>query len=96
VAEIGGQNYPLTVVHHMNPLFEPNEAENLDADCEDAPQRFRAMSDLIEPAVQTDWVEQELANSDGDRVFMVSTEEPVSVGQVVREAPWRRAMEEEL
>jgi hypothetical protein len=80
----------------MNPLFEPNEAENLDADCEDAPQRFRAMSGLIEPTVQTDWVEQELANSNGDRVFTVSVEEPISVGQVVREAPWRRAMEEEL
>jgi hypothetical protein len=96
VAEIGGQNSPMSGVQQMNPLFEPSEAENLDADCEDAPLRFREMSNLIGPAVQPGRVKRELANSDGDRVFTVSVEEPVSVGQAVREASWRRAMEEEL
>jgi hypothetical protein len=40
VAEIVGHNSPLTVVHHMNPLFEPDEAKILDVDCEDVPLRF--------------------------------------------------------
>jgi hypothetical protein len=75
VAEIGGQNSPMSGVQQMNPLFEPSEAENLDADCEGAPLRFREMSDLIGPAVQPGRVERELANSDGDRVFTVSAEE---------------------
>jgi hypothetical protein len=80
VAEIGRQNSSLTVVHYMNPLFEQDEPENLDANCEDVPLMFRAMSDLIGPAVQTGRVKRELANGDGDRVFTVSAEEPTSVG----------------
>jgi hypothetical protein len=96
VVEIGGQNSPLIVVHHMNDLFKSDEAKNLDADCEDVPLRFQAMSNMIGLAVQTGWVVRELANSDGDSVFMVSAEEPASVGQAVSEAPWHWAMEEEL
>jgi hypothetical protein len=54
------------------------------------------MSDLTGPAVQIGQVKRELANIDGKHVFTVSAEEPASVGQAVREAPWRRAMEAEL
>jgi hypothetical protein len=74
VVEIDGQNSPLIVVHCMNPLFELDEAENLDADCEDAPLWFREMCDLISTAVQTGWVKRELANSDGNCVLTVSAE----------------------
>jgi hypothetical protein len=54
------------------------------------------MSDLTGPAVQIGQVKRELANIDGKHVFTVSAEEPASVGQAVREAPWHRAMEAEL
>jgi hypothetical protein len=56
----------------MDPLFESDEAENPDADSEDVPLHFQAMSYLIRPLVQHGRVMRELANSDGDHMFIVS------------------------
>jgi hypothetical protein len=85
-----------TGVHHFNPLFDPEDEENLDADCDDAPLHLRRMSEIIRPAVPPGRVDCELANNEDDRVYTVSAEEPTSVTQAAREVPWCRAMEEEL
>ncbi|KAG8088556.1 hypothetical protein GUJ93_ZPchr0010g7438 [Zizania palustris] len=62
-----------------NPLFEPDEEENLDADFDDAPLWFHLMSELVGTGVPPGRVEWELANSENDRVYTASAEEPSSV-----------------
>ncbi|WVZ75580.1 hypothetical protein U9M48_023619 [Paspalum notatum var. saurae] len=67
----------------------PPGVENLDADYDNEPLRFRAVNDFIGDASPPG---QAVRNLDGE-LFMASAEEPRSLGEAEVDARWRRAME---
>jgi hypothetical protein len=80
--------------HYDNPLFDVDD-EHLDTDYNNEPLWFRSMSDLTGPAVPPGQVPCELSNSESDRLFAISVEEPTTVAEAVQVMMWHRAMMEE-
>jgi hypothetical protein len=74
---------------------EPDE-DDLDIDHDDAPLRLHAMDEVLGAATLMGYAARELSRGGDDCLFIVSTEEPGSVGQAIQEVVWRKAMEEEL
>jgi hypothetical protein len=54
------------------------------------------MDDVLGAATPPGYAARELSRGGDDRLFIVSAEEPGSVGQAIQEVVWRKAMEEEL
>jgi hypothetical protein len=54
------------------------------------------MDDELGAATPPGYAAQELSRGGDDRLFIVSADEPGSVGQAIQEVVWRKAMEEEL
>jgi hypothetical protein len=76
----------------QQPEFELED--NLDADYdEDAPLRFRAVSDILGPTSPPGMAERHLGNQ---RLLMASAEEPMSLVEAEQQSCWRKAMEEEM
>jgi hypothetical protein len=54
------------------------------------------MDEVLGAATLMGYAARELSRGGDDCLFIVSTEEPGSVGQAIQEVVWRKAMEEEL
>ncbi|WVZ84035.1 LOW QUALITY PROTEIN: hypothetical protein U9M48_031113, partial [Paspalum notatum var. saurae] len=72
----------------MRFVMPPPGAENLDADYDNEPLRFRAVDNIIGDASPP---EQAVRNLDGE-LFMARVKEPRSLGEAEADARWRRAM----
>lgn len=77
-------------VEFVSPSAEATD--DLDADHEDAPLRFRSIDNVLGPATPPGLANREVQ----EELMMVSGEEPVSFAQAEQEEAWRLAMLEEI
>ncbi|KAF0890153.1 hypothetical protein E2562_038255 [Oryza meyeriana var. granulata] len=66
--------------------------DDLDADHDDAPLRFRSIDNVLGPATPLGLTNQEVQ----EELMMVSGEEPTSFAQAEQEKAWRHVMFEEI
>jgi hypothetical protein len=83
----GTPSEPVDEGHHLTPL-----SCNLDAEHDDAPLRYRQLSDILRPETPPRQACRDIQRE----LYLATGEEPTTFSQAEQETSWRHAMAEEI